>query len=69
MESIIYEKGQRRAIVRGATTSNAFVVEFWINAGGWFQDLDLRGTDGLGQKTYDTMEKAIRAAKRYINKE
>lgn len=31
-------------------------------------DNDYRGTNGTGMKVYDTLEKAIQAAKRYIKK-
>lgn len=31
-------------------------------------DNDYRGTSGVGVKVYDTFDKAVRAAKRYVNK-
>lgn len=40
-----------------------YMVEFWAYG---TPDNDIRGTHGLGCKTYSTMEKAIAAAKRYI---
>lgn len=31
-------------------------------------DNDYRGTNGTGMKVYDTFDKAVRAAKRYVKK-
>lgn len=69
IEVKVYEKGRRKAKVRSCTISDDFVVEFYFNAGGWFRNTDCYGTDGTGVKLYSTRKNAVRAARRYINKE
>ena len=64
-----FENGEYKAYVSKFTPLGTWNGEYsvlFICFGGI--DYQLRGTNGMGSKEYETLDKAIRAAKRYVNK-
>lgn len=61
----MYEKGNRKAVVYFNDFSKNWTVRFYCFGS---IDYEVRGTYGTGTKEYESEEKAIAAAKRYINK-
>lgn len=69
MEKMFFEKGEYKAVVSEFTPLGTWNGEYNVMFecfGGI--DYQLRGTGGMGSKQYSTLDKAIAAAKRYVNK-
>lgn len=69
MEKMKFEKGLYRAYVSEFRTAlgwdGTYSVNFWYDGS---PDYSCRGTYGTASKQYETLDKAIAAAKRYVNK-
>ena len=69
MEEMIFRNGEYKAYVNEykvlGTWNGEYAVNFWCYGS---PDYGCRGTHGTAVKAYETLDKAIAAAKRYVNK-
>ena len=66
MNKMVFEKGERKAIVSKSDWGFGWIVQFYF---GGYQDYEWkRGSGGIALDSDLTKEQAIRKAKYYINK-
>ena len=65
MKEMRFAKGLYKAFVNEYKWNGTYSVNFWYDD---LPNYSFRGTYGTALKEYETLDKAISAAKRYINK-